>query len=282
VTAGQLIVVGTPIGNLGDLSPRAREALACADVVACEDTRHTGLLLKRSGVIAKRLLSLHEHNEAARVPEILSLLDEGRSVAVVSDAGMPCVSDPGARVVAAAAGAGHTVSVVPGPSAVVAAAAVSGIVDGRFCFEGFLPRRGAERRARLAAIAGASAPSVVYEAPRRVSTTLAELAAVCGEQRSVAICRELTKLHEETWRGSLGQAAARPGADEPRGEYVLVVAGRPEAAPASAEQIESALRDRIANGADRRSAVAEVTSALGASRRDVYEAALRLKSGPLG
>jgi 16S rRNA (cytidine1402-2'-O)-methyltransferase len=282
VTAGQLIVVGTPIGNLGDLSPRAREALACADVVACADTQNNRLLLKRSGVIAKRLLSLHEHNEAARVPEILSLLDEGRSVAVVSDAGMPCVSDPGARVVAAAAGAGHTVSVVPGPSAVVAAAAVSGIVDGRFCFEGFLPRRGAERRARLAAIAGASAPSVVYEAPRRVSTTLAELAAVCGEQRSVAICRELTKLHEETWRGSLGQAAARPGADEPRGEYVLVVAGRPEAAPASAEQIESALRDRIADGADRRSAVAEVASALGASRRDVYEAALRLKSGPLG
>lgn len=282
MTAGRLILVGTPIGNLGDLSPRARDELARVDVIACEDTRHTGLLLQRSGVVAKRLLSLHEHNEASRVPQILSLLDEGRSVAVVSDAGMPCVSDPGARVVAAAAAAGHTVSVVPGPSAVVAAVVVSGIVDGRFCFEGFLPRRGPERRERLAAIAGSSAPSVLYEAPRRVATTLADLAAVCGAERMVAICRELTKLHEETWRGSLGQSATRPGADEPRGEYVLVVAERPRPEAATEDEIESALRDRIANGADHRSAVAEVVSALGASRRDVYAAALRLKSGPLG
>jgi 16S rRNA (cytidine1402-2'-O)-methyltransferase len=282
VTAGRLLLVGTPIGNLGDLSPRAREVLARADVIACEDTRHTGLLLQRSGVVAKRLLSLHEHNEASRVPEILSLLDEGRSVAVVSDAGMPCVSDPGARVVSAAAAAGHTVSVVPGPSAVVAAAVVSGIVDGRFCFEGFLPRRGPERRARLEAIAGSSAPSVLYEAPRRVATTLAELAAVCGHERVVAICRELTKLHEETWRGSLGESATRPGAAQPRGEYVLVVAARPDKGRPTGEEIESALSDRIANGADRRSAVAEVVAALGASRRDVYAAALRLKAGPLG
>jgi 16S rRNA (cytidine1402-2'-O)-methyltransferase len=276
---GRLVVVGTPIGNLADLPQRAADALREADVVACEDTRHTGTMLARCGIAPRRLLSLHEHNEASRVPQVLDLLAGGFTVAVVSDAGMPTVSDPGARLVAAVAGAGFAVTVVPGPSAAVAALAVSGLAEERFVFEGFLPRRGAERAARLSVVASSTCPSVLYEAPSRVAATVADLLAACGGSRQVAVCRELTKLHEEVWRGSLAAAGASAAVKAARGEYVLVVDGAPAAAAVAPEVVEEALAALLAAGSSRRDAVEAVASELGVRRRAVYEAALRLDPG---
>jgi 16S rRNA (cytidine1402-2'-O)-methyltransferase len=285
--SGRLVLVGTPIGNLGDLAPRARETLQAADLVACEDTRHTGGMLARLGISARRLMSLHEHNEAARGDEILTLLAGGAVVALVSDAGMPTLSDPGARLVSLVAAAGYEVTVVPGPSAAVAALAVSGLAGERFVFEGFLPRRGGERTARLAAVAASTCPSVLYEAPARVAATLADLVGACGGERRVAVCRELTKLYEETWRGSLAEAAARArgvGSGPPRGEHVLVVDGAPPAAAAVVDPaaVAALLAERLAEGATRRDAVDAVAAELGARRRDVYETAVRLGGAGAG
>jgi 16S rRNA (cytidine1402-2'-O)-methyltransferase len=273
---GALVVVATPIGNLGDLSPRAVEALASADVIACEDTRRTRALLSHAGVTGKRLVAVHDHNEAARVGEILGLLDEGRRVALVSDAGTPGISDPGERLVAAAAGAAHAVVVVPGPSAAVAALVASGLPTGRFGFEGFLPRKGRERAARVGAVAADRRTTVLYEAPHRVRATVDDLLAACGPARRLALARELTKVHEEVWRGTLGGAAEHLAAAEPRGEYVIVLAGAPEAAPADEGDIERALAARMDEGEDKRSAVPAVAADLGVPKRRVYEVALRL------
>jgi 16S rRNA (cytidine(1402)-2'-O)-methyltransferase len=277
--AGQLVVVGTPIGNLGDLSPRAAEALAAADVIACEDTRHTGLLLSRQGIEPRRLVSVHEHNEAGRISEVLDLIAGGAVVALVSDAGMPVVSDPGARVVAAVSEAGHTVVVVPGPSAGVAAYAVSGLAasGGRHLFEGFLPRRGHERRERLAAVAKSDCPTVIYESPNRVDRTIQDLREACGADRKVAICRELTKLHEEVWRGSLSEAAERTATVLPLGEHVLVVDAAGPTEPADEGNVEAKLRQRLDAGLSRRDAVAETADELSVSRRAVYDVALRMR-----
>ncbi|MGQ0520701.1 MAG: 16S rRNA (cytidine(1402)-2'-O)-methyltransferase [Actinomycetota bacterium] len=272
-----LVVVGTPIGNLGDLSARAREALEGADVVACEDTRRTRALLTATGISGKRLLAVHEHNEAEQAERIVGLLGEGRRVALVTDAGMPGVSDPGQRVVAAAAGAGHPVVVVPGPSALVAALVASGLASDRFVFEGFLPRKGPARRRRLAALAGDERTVVLYEAPHRMVATIDDLAAACGPEREVALARELTKVHEEVWRGTLGRAADHLAARAPRGEYVIVVAGAPEPPAATDEEIEGALAARLRAGDDQRSAVAAVAGELEVGKRRVYELALRLR-----
>lgn len=274
--AGRLVLVGTPIGNLEDLTPRAADALSTADVVACEDTRHTGTMLARSGISARRLMSLHEHNEASRIGEILELLAGGNTIALVSDAGMPTVSDPGARLVAATASAGYQVTVVPGPSAAVAALAVSGLASGRYAFEGFLARRGPARHERIAAIACSTCPTVVYEAPSRLAATLDDLATACGPERRVAVCRELTKLYEETWRGTLGEAAPRAAADRPRGEHVIVVDGGTGESPPARAEIEGELRNRIGSGIPRRQAVDEVAALFRTSRREVYELAIRL------
>ncbi len=206
--AGALVVVGTPIGNLGDLSPRAVAALGSADVLYCEDTRHSRKLLSHAGISGVPLRSLHEHNEADRLDEVVAAVAAGRTVGLVSDAGMPAVSDPGARVAAAVAAAGLTVTVVPGPSAVLTALVASGLATDRFCFEGFLPRSGRDRAGRLAVVAAEPRTTVLFEAPGRVAATLADLAGVCGGDRPVAVARELTKLHEEIWRGTLEGAAA--------------------------------------------------------------------------
>ncbi len=223
--AGAIVLVATPIGNLGDLSARAVETLRVADLVCCEDTRRTRALLSAAGVPAGgRLRSLHAHNEAARIPELLAAASEGRTVAVVSDAGMPAISDPGARLVAAAASAGITVTVVPGPSAVIAGLAVSGLPTDRFCVEGFLPRSGGARRRRLDAVVSDPRTTVVLESPQRLAATLGDLAALAPD-RPVAVCRELTKLHEEVWRSSASEAAERFSSCEVRGEVVVVVAG---------------------------------------------------------
>jgi 16S rRNA (cytidine1402-2'-O)-methyltransferase len=272
-SSGRIILVGTPIGNLGDLSPRAAKALAEADVICCEDTRHTRKLLTASGISARRLVALHEHNEEAAAAYVLRLVGEGQAVAVVSDAGMPGISDPGERLVRAAADAGVTVEVVPGPSAVVAALVLSGLATDRFCFEGFLPRKGGERRERLGVVAGETRTTVIYEAPQRVARTLADLRDVCGGERRVALVREITKRFEEVWRGTLAGAVERVEAEEPRGEWVLVVAGGSRVEVDDAD-IAQALAGRVAAGAGRRQAVDEVAAALGVARNRVYRLAL--------
>ncbi len=275
-TAGEVVLVGTPIGNLADLSPRAVEALARADVIYCEDTRHSRKLLTHAGVTGTTLRSLHRHNEAERVEEVVRAAVAGRVVAVVSDAGMPGISDPPARLVGEAAAAGVQVTVVPGPSAVLAALVASGLATDRFCFDGFLPRSGRNRRARLEELATEPRTSVLFEAPGRLSAALADLATACGPDRRVAVARELTKVHEEVWRGTLAEAEARARTGVFRGEVALVLAGaEPVAEPAVTDQrLVSALAERLAAGQRTRGAVDEVAEAFGVSRRRVYELAL--------
>ena len=274
--SGVLVVVGTPVGNLGDLSPRAAAALGAADVIACEDTRRTRKLLTHAGIAGKELLAVHDHNEAERVGHVLAILAEGRRVALVSDAGTPAIADPGQRLVAAAVGAGHAVEVVPGPSAALLALVASGLPTGRFVFEGFLPRKGRERAERVAAVAGERRTVLLYEAPHRLRRTVGDLLAACGPDRRVVLARELTKLHEEVWRGTLGAAAEHVAAVEPRGEYVVVVDGAPAPPLPATASVEAALLARMEAGQDKRSAVAGVAAELGGPKRLVYEAAVRL------
>ncbi len=231
---GRLLVVATPIGNLGDLSPRAKEALAAADLVAAEDTRRTGALLRGLGIEAPALVSCHRFNEAARVEEILDRLRAGATVALVTDGGTPAISDPGWRLVAAAHREGIPVSPVPGPAALVAALSAAGLPADRFRFVGFLPSRAPARRRLLAALAREPDTLVFHEAPHRLAASLADLAEVLGEDREAVLCRELTKLHEEVLRGTLGELARDVAArDRVRGEIVSVVAGSGEDAPAA-------------------------------------------------
>jgi 16S rRNA (cytidine1402-2'-O)-methyltransferase len=269
-----LVLVATPIGNLGDLSPRAVQALADADVIACEDTRRTGRLLQHAGVTDRPpLMVVNEHTEVARVDEVLARLARGERVAVVTDAGMPGISDPGERLVRAAAEAGHVVEVVPGPSAAIAALVASGLPTGRFVFEGFLPRKGSGRAARLRELAGERRTVVLYEAPHRLAATLADLGEAFGPARRIAVGRELTKLHEEVWRGTVAEAVSWAEATTPKGELVLVVDGAEDAPPAGDEAVVAALRERLAAGASTRDAVAEVSALLGVPKRHAYELA---------
>lgn len=273
-----LVLVGTPIGNLGDLSPRAVDALRAADAICCEDTRRTGRLLQHAGVERKPLIVVNDHTEVQATAGVLSRLAAGERVAVVTDAGMPGISDPGERLVQAAVEAGHTVEVVPGPSAAVTALVVSGLPAGRFVFEGFLPRKGSGRTARLAAVAMEQRTVVLYEAPHRLARTLADLAGACGDARRVAIGRELTKLHEETWRGTLAEALAWVAEREPRGELVVVLDGAPEPAAASVDDVEAALRAELGAGASAKDAAATVAAGLSVPKRTVYDIAIRLRS----
>jgi 16S rRNA (cytidine1402-2'-O)-methyltransferase len=277
VRRGSLVLVATPIGNLGDISARAIETLAAADVICCEDTRRTRALLSAVGVAGGgRLVSLHEHNESARAPQVLSWVKEGKTVALVSDAGTPGISDPGALVVAAAAAAGVPVSIVPGPSAIDAALVVSGLATDRYCVEGFLPRRGPDRRDRLGAIAADRRTTVLLEAPGRLAGTLEDLHRACGD-RAVVVVRELTKLHEEVWRGTLAAAAAEFAGREVRGEIVVVLAGAGPAEPASDDAVTAAVRSRLLGGAGVRQAADEVAAELGVARRRAYQAALEVR-----
>lgn len=270
---GRIILVGTPIGNLGDLSPRAAETLAGADVICCEDTRHTRKLLTAAGIPAPRLVALHEHNEKGAGEYAVRLAEEGKDVAVVCDAGMPGISDPGERVVRAAARAGVTVEAVPGPSAVISALVLSGLPTARFCFEGFLPRKGPERRRRLETIAAEQRTTVIYESPHRVANTLSDLKDHCRATRRVALVRELTKRFEEVWRGTLDDALSRAEHGEPRGEWVLVIEGEEPTGPDD-RTITDALADLLSDGAERRTAVEEVSASLGVPRNRVYRLAL--------
>jgi 16S rRNA (cytidine1402-2'-O)-methyltransferase len=221
---GRVIVVATPIGNLGDLSPRAVLALEVADYVYCEDTRRTLKLLSHAGISGPRLVAHHRFNEAASTGLAMERLRSGATIALVTDAGTPLVSDPGGRMVRAALDGGFPVQPVPGPSAALAALVVSGLATERWCFEGFLPRTGRQRGERLRCVAGETDRAmVIYESPFRAQRLLDDLVEACGPERPVAVCRELTKLHEEVWRGPVGELAERARAGKSRGEYVIVV-----------------------------------------------------------
>jgi len=224
--AGRLYVVATPIGNLGDLSSRAREILTTCALIAAEDTRHTGVLLKAFGIETPQL-SLHDHNEQERTPDLVSRLTKGASIALVSDAGTPAISDPGFELVRAAAAAGIDVISIPGPCAAIAALSIAALPTDRFCFEGFLPARGAARRTRLELLAAEMRTLVFYESPHRVKEMLEDCAAMLGGGRLGVLAREITKLHETTYRGTLEDLAARAASDPDlgRGEIVLTVAG---------------------------------------------------------
>jgi len=271
---GVLVVVATPIGNLGDLSPRAAGALADADLVACEDTRRTGRLLELAGIGSRPLTVVNDHTEGDMVPVIVEAVRSGRRVALVTDAGTPGISDPGQRVVAAVAGSGGRIEVIPGPAAPVAALVASGLPATRFVMEGFLPRRGPERAGRLNALAGEVRTVVLLEAPHRLAATIGDLAGVCGDERRVALCRELTKMHEEVWRGTLGEAVAHTAEVPPRGEFVVVLDGAPPPPAPGDDELRRALAEHETAGASRRDAVAAVARAAGVSRRRVYQLAI--------
>jgi 16S rRNA (cytidine1402-2'-O)-methyltransferase len=277
---GRLVLVGTPIGNLGDLSPRAAEVLSTADMIAAEDTRRTRALLTHLGVPAgRRLQAVHGDNEAARAREICHVVATGATVAVVTDAGMPSISDPGARLVRACVREGLTVEVVPGPSALLAALVLSGLATDRFVFEGFLPRKGGGRSERMYALGREARTIVLFEAPNRVLATLADLAEACGPARRVAVARELTKLHEEVWRGTLEGALRHFATGAPRGEFVIVVEGR---APAEAgpddETLAEAARQEIKEGRTTREAADRIADRYGVSRRRAYDIVLTQRS----
>lgn len=270
---GVIILAATPIGNLGDASTRLREALSTAEVIASEDTRTTIHLMRALGIDNRpRLIALHEHNESEKAAEIVELAREG-DVLVLSDAGMPALSDPGFPLVAAAAAAGVTVTALPGPSAVLTALAVSGLPTDRFVFEGFLPRKG--RATHLRALASEPRTLVFFESPHRLADALSDIAAEFGADRRVVVCRELTKLHEEIARGTAAELAER-FADGARGEICLVVEG----APARASDLPTALREvqsLVASGTRLKDAAAEVAEATGLAKRDLYEAALKAR-----
>ena len=276
---GTLLVVATPIGNLADLSPRALEALKQAAVIAAEDTRHTRALLQAMGV-GTPLLSLHAHNEPQRVPELLERLAAGEDVALVSDAGTPLLSDPGFELVSRAAAAGFAVRTIPGPSAVTAALAVAGLPTHRFCFEGFLPARAAERRATLASLAHEVRTLVFFEAPHRIQATLADLAAQLGAGRQAVVARELTKVHETIYRGTLGELSTRAAGEEnfARGELTLVVHGAaPEAAAVDGAELRRTMEILLKELPPGRAA-ATAAQLTGATRAAAY--ALAARAGP--
>jgi 16S rRNA (cytidine1402-2'-O)-methyltransferase len=274
---GRLVVCGTPIGNLDDASPRLAKALAEADLVACEDTRQARKLLAHLGVRA-RTVSYHEVGERARAERLADQIAAGVRVALVSDAGMPLVSDPGYELLRLCLARGLPVEVVPGPSAALAALVLSGLPADRFCFEGFLPRKPGQRARRLGELAAERRTMVFFEAPHRVLDTLAAMAEAFGLDRPAAAARELTKLHEEVLRGSLGELWARLEARGPRGEFTLVVGGAPAAA-APAADLAGAVARLVEAGASARDAISEVARSTGTPRREVYQAVLAARAG---
>ena len=270
-----LVLVATPIGNMGDLSPRAVLELTEADLVACEDTRRTGKLYKHLGIPHPPFLVCNEHTEARASEVIVERIRSGERVVLVSDAGMPGISDPGERMVFAVVAAGLAVTAVPGASAVLAALAMSGFSTERFAFEGFLPRKGSDRSERLGEIEIERRTTVFFESPRRIQRTLNDLLERFGPERRIAVARELTKHFEEIWRGRLGDAVDHFGAHEPRGEFVVVVDGAQPATSTDAEILD-ALRSELATGASRRDAIDAVVGGFGVGKRRVYDLALTL------
>jgi len=276
---GRLVVVATPLGNLGDLSRRALDLLEHADQVYCEDTRRSSTLFSANAIAVNgRLRALHEHNEASMCDEVVDRVLRGDTVVVISDAGTPGISDPGARVVAAVAEAGLVVTTAPGPSAVVAALSISGLATERFCMEGFLPRKAGERERIYALWAHEARTIVFYESPQRLTTTLLELSGHFGHRR-VAVARELTKLHEEVVRGTLAEVSSIVAAREVIGEIVVVLEGATEVREVGDDAVRDALVAQFDDGATTRDAVNAVVESLDVAHRVVYRLALELRSG---
>jgi len=272
-----LWLVATPIGNLEDIPPRAEHVLRTADEIFCEDTRHSGSLLKRIGVTNARLVVANDHTEHDAIDRMLGSLGRGGVVAVITDAGTPAISDPGERLVRAAVDAHFPVHAVPGPAAFVMAATISGLPTQRIAFDGFLPRNGAERRNAITEIVRERRTTVIYESPHRIVKTIEDLRAACGDTRRIAIARELTKMHETVWRGTLADAVGFVNSAEPRGEYAVVIEPAPtESTDSTDESIADELRARIAAGISKRDAVDEVTTALGVARKRVYDISIAL------
>jgi 16S rRNA (cytidine1402-2'-O)-methyltransferase len=267
------VIAATPIGNVADMSPRLAAELATADIIAAEDTRRLGRLTRDVPRPTATVVSLFEANEARRVPELVAALVAGRRVMVVTDAGMPGVSDPGFRVISAAIEAGVRVTVIPGPSAVLAALVVSGLPSDRFCCEGFLPRKAGERSRRLADLGAEPRTMIFFEAPHRIARTLDAMVDAFGPERPAAVCRELTKVYEEVRRGPLSELAAW-AALRVRGEITIVVGGAParEVEPVDPKVIAEEIVRRVAAGESRRDAVAGVAATVGVARRLIYDA----------
>lgn len=271
-----LYVVSTPIGNLGDITKRAMDTLRGVDVVLAEDTRRTGIMLKLLDIQA-RLISAHEHNEASRAPLVVEILTEGRDVAMVTDAGTPLLSDPGARIVREVVAAGFEVVPIPGASALLTALVASGIDAGTFSFLGFPPRKGGSRAEMMEEIAASPRACVLYESPNRVGKLLRDLAEAAGGERRVCVARELTKMHEEFWRGTLAEAAAHYEEAEVLGEIVVVVEGRPKDA-AREEEVDalaahSVARALLVQGETASGVARELRRRMGISRNDAYRIA---------
>ena len=276
---GGLVLAATPLGNSHDASPRLRDALATADVVAAEDTRRLRSLAAALGVtVHGRVVSHYDAVEVARLPRLLDDVREGRTVLVVTDAGMPAVSDPGYRLVAAAVAEGLSVTCLPGPSAVTTALVLSGLPVERFCFEGFAPRRDGERRRWLATLAAEPRAVVFFESPHRLADTLAAAVDVLGASREAAVCRELTKKYEEVRRGTLATLAAGAVDDPVRGEVTVVLAGAAPAAAPSVDSLVDEVHSRVAAGERLKDAAAAVAQAAGVPKRELYNAALTARS----
>ncbi|MFE8886658.1 16S rRNA (cytidine(1402)-2'-O)-methyltransferase [Pseudarthrobacter enclensis] len=274
-TAGRIVLAATPIGNMGDASARLVDLLETADIVAAEDTRRLHRLVQQLGVtVAGRIISYHEHNEATRTAELLDQVREGNTLVMVTDAGMPSVSDPGFRLVEGAIAAGVTVTAVPGPSAVLTALALSGLPTDRFCFEGFLPRKAGERAGRLADLAGERRTMVFFEAPHRLEAMLRALRERFGAGRRAAVCRELTKTYEEVLRGPLDELLQWAESTEVRGEIAVVVAGAPEQTAGTPEDHVAAVNELVAQGIRLKEAVAAVAEDVRVSKRELYSAVL--------
>ncbi len=272
-----LYVVATPLGNLQDLTARAAEVLRAVDTVAAEDTRRSGVLLAHVGA-SPRLLSFHAHSPASRIETLLKILDEGRDVALVSDAGTPLISDPGAELVSAVRDAGHAVVPVPGPSAVATALSAAGLGGDRYLFLGFIPRKGPDRRALLERAAAEPWPVVFFEAPGRLGALLTDLAALTGPDRSAAVARELTKIHEEIRTGTTGSLAAAYADQEPRGEVTVILGGAPETAVTAPDPAISRARAEalLASGLSRKDTAARLGSELGLARNEAYRIVMEL------
>ncbi|HJP16143.1 MAG TPA: 16S rRNA (cytidine(1402)-2'-O)-methyltransferase [Acidimicrobiales bacterium] len=272
-----LTLIATPIGNLSDLSPRAVKTLEESDVVACEDTRRTGLLLQHFGITGTRMLRVDSHTEDKASAEIINCLSEGLSVSMVTDAGMPSVSDPGERLVKKVIESGYQVTVVPGPTAPISALVVSGFSTQRWCMEGFLPRKGESRSKRIKEVADEDRTVILFESPNRLASTLEDLRKECGNTRQVAIVRELTKLHEEIFRGSLEEALLW-SKKTIKGEIVVVLEADTSTPEIEDEHLESVLREILKNGASTKDAAEEASRRLNVSRRRAYSTALDLRA----
>ena len=276
--SGQLILVATPIGNLGDISERMKQVLEQADLIACEDSRHSGRLVKHMGITSPKYIVVNDHTERDACNGIVEAIMGGKTVALITDAGTPGISDPGSVVVQAVIAAGLSVTAVPGPAALIMALIISGIPTTRFVFEGFLPRSGRDRAERLADIASEMRTVIFYEAPHRIARTLNDLATACHPDRLIAVTRELTKMHEEVWRGSVSEAALHFAAVEAMGEFVVVLAAAEAPLPADEDLIKEALVHEFSTGLSTRDAVDAVVKKTSAPKRVVYALALLLNN----